>query len=266
MGEWGNYGPLEVYVVGTNKKAAAALEEKFCLRHLRLDSNWQRDIDCPADDYPVFMQYVGEALASGAVSEYMVDYLDYNFFTLALGTEFPLPEDEDFGRLVLHEYFHVFQHAQLNDYCDGEGPCSREEKMVINPWFSEGSAEYMATLLYSRQSEAKSDDLQTTMHCLLFCEDEFLATYLESGISLQDIPYNHEVDSYSIGAWFFAYLIHNEGEDALIQGFYGDLNDLGFEPAFTKHFGRSSEQYITQFNQFIKQPWPELVKILPIKN
>jgi hypothetical protein len=38
--EWGNYGPIEIYIIGDDLDAAKDLEDVYCERHKALDSNW----------------------------------------------------------------------------------------------------------------------------------------------------------------------------------------------------------------------------------
>ena len=82
-------------------------------------------------------------------------------------------------------------------------------------------------------------------------------------MKLKDITYKKEKKiAYDMGAWFTAYLIYNEGEKKFTQDFYRDLDKLGFEDSFKKNFGKSSDEYIKEFNEFIVQPKKKLFKIL----
>ena len=69
--------------------------------------------------------------------------------------------------------------------------------------------------------------------------------------------------AYDIGSWFIAYLIHHEGEEKHRVGFYNDLDKLGFESSFKKNFGKSSDDYIKEFNEFIIQPQLKIIEIIP---
>lgn len=58
--------------------------------------------------------------------------------------------------------------------------------------------------------------------------------------------------AYDIGTWFVAFLIHNEGESTLKDGFYGDLDKYGFVKSFERNFGKSPSAYILEFNTFLE--------------
>ena len=53
------------------------------------------------------------------------------------------------------------------------------------------------------------------------------------------------------------------GEENFRVNFYKDLDGLGFEESFKKHFGMGSDQLISEFDEWIKQPVDELLKIIP---
>lgn len=59
-----------------------------------------------------------------------------------------------------------------------------------------------------------------------------------------------------------AYLIHHEGI-AMHNNFYKDLDELGFESSFKKNFGKTSDDYIKEFNEFITQPQWKVLEIIP---
>ena len=53
------------------------------------------------------------------------------------------------------------------------------------------------------------------------------------------------------------------GEEKHKNNFYKDLDKLGFEGSFVKNFGKSSDEYIEEFNKFITKPWSQIQKVLP---
>jgi hypothetical protein len=56
--EWGNYGPVEIYIIGEDVDAAKELEDFYCERHKDLDSNWNEEWDCANENYQIFTHYV----------------------------------------------------------------------------------------------------------------------------------------------------------------------------------------------------------------
>ena len=69
------------------------------------------------------------------------------------------PDDEKYGHNVLHETFHALQKSHISLHPDADswegykllaGQAIRDGKENL-PWWTEGSANYMAMLLYGRQ-------------------------------------------------------------------------------------------------------------------
>jgi hypothetical protein len=87
--------------------------------------------------------------------------------------------------------------------------------------------------------------------------------YKTSGKRLEEITYSDPVNAYDIGSWFIAYLVHQKGEEVLVKDFYSDLDELGFEGAFQKHYGKSSKEYVDDFNIFLDKGIAEALTIIP---
>ena len=86
----------------------------------------------------------------------------------------------------------------------------------------------------------------------------------EYNMDLKSITYKKDKNiAYDIGSWFIAYLYSKEGEGKHKNDFYKDLDKLGFEGSFVKNFGKSSDEYIEEFNKFITKPWSQIQKVLP---
>lgn len=256
---WGNYGPVELYIIGTNEQAAKTLEDDFCDRHKKLDSRW-RDWDCANDRYKIFTNYVEEGGA--AVSDFRRDYIDYHFMMLIMASKYPFPDEEDYKKTVLHEYFHVYQHAHIEDIQIGDDQSVRRAKQggEGKPWFAEGTAEYMAQLLYLRQSGIDPDYVKNLMGSFYYSD---INGYLSSGKNLKELSYNDSISAPNVGTWFIAYLVHQFGEETVRVDFYQDLNSLGFEGSFKKHFNQSSDDLIDEFDLFIAGGEEKALEIIP---
>ncbi len=260
--EWGNFGPVEIYIIGSDIDAAKQLEDEYCERHKALDSNWNEEWDCANDNYQIFTRYVEEGGA--AISTFKRTYIEYDFMMMIMSAKYPGPTEEDYKPVVLHEYFHIFQHSQISDECSGDSrdTCERDSKMggEQNPWFAEGGAEYMAQTLYSKQEGVRDNYLREVMQNKLdYSKDD----YLGQNVSLDQLTYSSEINVYGVSTWFTAYLIHNEGIDAYLNGFYSDLDELGFNGAFEKHFEKTKVEYITEFEDFLNQSNEEIMSIIP---
>jgi hypothetical protein len=283
IGAWGNYGPVEVNIIGSSVNAALQLEAEYSARHEALDPKWSSEWDSPSTDpssgYHIFTQYAESTNA--AVSSFRRDYLSHDFFMLTMGTNhveivegatFPFVEgdwiatfSEDYQRIVMHEYWHVYQHAHVMDLSpsDNRDVNPRDEKLGTQ-YMTEGGANYMALQLYNSTHDMRDDYVLTEMEKYL-TSNNALERYKTKGVLLQNIT-KSDPDSdlyYSIGAWFVAYLESKHSAEDYSVNFYDDLNSLGFEAAFVKNYGKSSTDYLAEFEIFINQPMDEILKIIP---
>ena len=85
------------------------------------------------------------------------------------------------------------------------------------------------------------------------------------GAKLGDITYGSDCEAaaYDLGAWAVGYLLNKVGQTALLDTFYPSLNELGWEGAFQKTFGMSSEDFYAEFNLFLEEPLADQLAILP---
>ena len=85
------------------------------------------------------------------------------------------------------------------------------------------------------------------------------------GVKLGDITYesNCSQAGYDFGCWAIAYLLNKAGQTALLDTFYPSLNELGWEGAFRKTFGMSSEEFYAEFEAFLEKPLADQLAILP---
>jgi len=263
---WGNMGPLEIWIVGKSVEAVKELDAFWCDHRASMDPNWDTRWDCVNGDpygsgigWSPFYRYVEEGGA--AVSVYRRSHLDYHFQIITLSAKYPGPDEQDYGPVTMHEYFHVVQHAHILDIQTGPSDAARGEKMggKGKPWFAEGGAEYMGQLLHSRQPGMAPGHLKQRMQWKYTSVDAYKAY----GKRLEELTYGDPVSAYDIGAWFIAYLIHNEGEETFLTAFYDDLDALGFEEAFTTHFGQSPKDYVDEFDLFLDQGIEDALAIIP---
>ena len=85
-------------------------------------------------------------------------------------------------------------------------------------------------------------------------KDRSFKNYFSSSQKLNEFTYDNERRlAYDIGTWFVAYVVHHEGEAALKDAFYNDLDRYGFEGSFKRNFGKSANVYIVEFNEFISK-------------
>ena len=249
---WGNYGPTEFWLVGKSAEAAEELNRKYC--EVRKEKDPQLGLkDCLRRDYS-FEDYVRDGGAG--LNTRRGEHSDWSGFIITMSAKYPGPEEEDYRVVVLHEYFHVYQHAHIFSRKESE----RNSRNQVNPWWAEGGAEYMAQLLYSRQKGVRPGYLKEKMRQKLRSLKD-----LKKGESITEIPYGERaMIAYDLGTWFIAYLIDRTSEEAYLKGFYRDLNREGFEGSFQKNFGLSSDAMLEAFHQtFLPLSEEEKLKILP---
>ena len=252
--EWGGYGPTEIYVVGNSLDAATDLEDAFCGRRKKLNRNWDVRHDCANEHHKIFRHMPEEGGAY--VSSYIRPNLTYDFYTLTMGSSRPYPDEEDYKQTILHEYWHIYQHSKITDECttNSRDKCERDKKLTGNyektPWIHEGSANYMGLLEYSRHVGSLRD-----MRRQMFrYKDRSFKNYFSSSQKLNEFTYDYERRlAYDIVTWFVAYLVNREGEAALKEAFYDDLDQYGFERSFRRNFGKSADACIAKFNEFISK-------------
>ena len=271
---WGNYGPAELWIVGKSNDGARALDDIWCDVRVEKDPTWDTEWDClngdpygSGDGWSQFHTCPDQGCSF--VSMYNEDDLGYYFSSITMSTKYPGPEEEDYKKVILHEYFHIYQGAQIStpNIDDGDGNNRTSNRNYIEyadyvqrPWIKEGGAEYMATYWYSKQSGVSEGYLEERMRW----KAESLPGYLSDGRSMREIGYDNDGwNIYDVGTWFVAYIINQTSEETFRIDFYSELEELGFEAAFEKHFGKSADAMIEEFNAWASQPVDVLVEILP---
>ena len=275
--EWGNYGPLQFWIVGNSEKEARGLDEYYCVleseRGSMGDEN-EENVDglfldlreeigfghCMERDHNI-VSYAKEG--SAGLSAERDKYLDESLFIITMASKNPYPNHADYEIIIFHEYFHVYQNAHVITE-DGD----ERRKILGNEavWWMEGGAEYMGQLLYSRiypkESDQKYDEWHTLEERMIWKTEA--KNELLPGERMEDIVYGERQRvGYELGTWATALLIHKYGEEAYLS-LYDDIAEMGFEEAFVKNFGISSKEFLDEFhNEFLELPLEEQLKIIP---
>ena len=250
---WGNYGPLEYWIIGNDISLADSLDVIFC--NTRLDRDPSLGINyyqnCINRDYS-FSDYVTDGGAG--LNTRRSEYEDYSVFIITHGSKNPYPSESDYLVVAMHEYFHVYQEAHIFTKDEQK----RSESMPVNPWWVEGGATYMSELLYSEQPGVDPNYLQQTMQWKI----QNVSNFLSLGIRIEDIQHGdiNTQYAYELGAWFSAFLIYNVGIESYLVHFYDNLNNLGFEQSFVVNFGKSSQEFL---DDFLNLSISEQLQILP---
>ncbi len=279
--EWGNYGPLEYWVLGTDPEAARELFESFSDRRLRLgqwdesDHQSQRTAKDGDHGFESYRRIGADAVANEQPSGSMGWSGNRDWGIHLYLSSYPLGFDRRFGAspggeqiTVFHEYFHAVQqaHVRTRDHA--------ERFELMGPmWFVEGGADYMAHTTARRLWASGHLPLidNRGLGSLEQCFEEKMRNgksalvSLGTGINLGDVTYESEgaAAGYDLGCWAIAYLLNEVGQEALLETFYPDLEGLGWEGAFRRTFGLSSEEFYVVFGSFLKRPLAEQLAILP---
>lgn len=276
---WGNYGPLEYWVLGTEVDAANDLSELYCERRSQrgdlyksncLVHNQQSD-----HGFESYRKVGYDAITSGQASSSMGRNGARDWGIHRFTSSYPFGFDSVLGATpkgemitVYHEYFHAVQHAFVFSLDFDE-----RDELMGPTWFVEGAAVYMAEL-FVRKMLASGDLVMTDNNDL----DTFKVSFefkMDSGkqsidndcpgTSFKDITYELGCSyaAYDLGAWAIAYLSDLVAdENALLNRFYPKLNELGWEGAFQASFGISSSQFYADFDGFLSKDIEEQTLIL----
>ena len=254
---WGSYGPLEFWVVGTNISDAEELDEYYCDLRIEKDTCLGTDFLqwCLNREYS-FVDYANYGGAGLSLSrEDPVNCDNYSYMEITLSSQYPFPDESDYNVVTMHEYFHAYQHAHIFTYDYDQ----RATLMVINPWWSEGGAEYMAQLLYSQQDGVYDDYLRDRMTWKMQSKDDLFENEFISEIPYGDRAYI----AYDLGTWAIAYLINIVDMESYRINFYNSLNEHTWEESFYISFNMTPNEFLTNFHEFLNLDLEEQLSIIP---
>ena len=279
---WGNYGPLEYWVMGIDTQAGLDLIDQFCERrdgHGHWDKASCVEEQSATEGEHNFMSYllVGQEAVETHQPMTSMGWNGNRQWGIHLYTssypfgfdnlfEYTTPEGET--KTVFHEYFHAVQ--QANIYSKSY---SVREELAGPVWFIEGGAEYMAMSTTGQLWSSGGMPYSDVDNVPRFAEE--MRWKMVSGLrnvadncpgkSLAQISYGDPCSyaAYELGAWGHAFLQHKSSSRALLDDFYVNLNDLGWEASFEQAFGRSSETFYAEFDVFLELPIEDQMAILP---
>ena len=82
--------------------------------------------------------------------------------------------------------------------------------------------------------------------------------------SLAQIEYGPDAQvAYDLGCWGVAYLCHKSEPNALLETFLPQLDEQGWDAAFTNTFGMTPEVFYAEFDRFLTLPWEQQREVLP---
>lgn len=278
--EWGNFGPIEYWVMGIDQASSIELIKKYCQRRAEtgnMDFDYCLKREKNSDHGMLSYQKLGaEALRSkrpfgSAGHNGGMDWGIHKFgSSLPFGFEgkLDMPAGED-QKTVMHEYFHAVQHAHILDL-----QRHKRDKLWGPIWLVEGGAEYMASVTHEKLiSEKKLDLIKNSKWEYDFrqsMQEKFRGAKEENKrhnctAQMTKTTYNSPCRQffYDGGAWAVAYLLNQTNENILLNEFYPNLEKLGWEGAFKKSFLKSSKEFYKEFAEFLKKDITSAMQIIP---
>ena len=280
--EFGKYGPVEYWVFGPDKQAALNLINKFCERREDLNQSYfnclSRETNETLDYSMIAYQKIGENVVLNNQPQGGAGHNGgFQWGIHKLSSSYPfsfdnlfegIPPQDDF-KTVLHEYFHVYQLSSVYNLEHEE----RESKIKPGEtiWMMEGAAEYMAnytlfklidngTIDFEKSWGTLREKMQNKMNNGKFVKEESCPNS-----KLNEFTYQFcNQAGYELGAWGVAYLTNKvNNQNILLDTFYPNLKELGFEGAFNLAFGFTTEEFYEEFEEFLQLPIEQQLEIIP---
>lgn len=283
VGFWGNFGPMEYWIVGSDSSATRDLETQFCDRRVERDQLKREEcngfLQSGGGLFESYRQITADAMKEVSPGQSVglngLRTTGGNAFNLIVGSlplsfsnlKFPGHNNDEIKssgqRTPIHEYWHNVQAAHIPARFQG----IERQEMMGPTWFVEGSAEYLAIITLSR---LLADGKLSLIDEIPYNGLKSMSDYMERGKN--DLLNNPELEvryiksgdlRYSIGSWAVAYLLNRAGDsDILLDIFHPYVAELGWEGAFVKTFGITSDTFYAEFDAFLLLPYDEQVKIL----
>jgi len=276
IAEWGNYGPLEYWVVGRDVASAERLATRYCQRRNSLGNESLEDCQQWGDQRSKWSEWAKRAAEIERTGQPFLDaghnggaqwglHIFYSSYPPGWAGLAGVPIEED-QAVLFHEYFHAIQVAHVLSLDD-------HDRLMGPVWWIEGGAEFMAqaTCAKLRSSGALPRDsrnlgrersLIREMQPKIQRGLEALAERPDLGIA--DVDYGPDAQiAYDLGCWAVAYLCNKAGPNALLDGFYPSLDRLGWEGAFRLTFEMTPDEFYVEFDQFLALPFEKQAEILP---
>ena len=299
-GIWGPVKDLEIWVTGLDPVAALTFRDEFCVIRKKTDTeSMYCDYKADKNTY-LFVDFANQSkkgrktyVDNGPLAFFHAFSKPSGYIVMpyphGLASKWPVPSELD-QVTIFHEYFHAVQEATRNlveakpfvDYELMTGWMKEATKTffkydLLEPrWFMEGlaiamSENYVLRLRKEGKIDVESDkgtykpDLTTSLSGFLFETLYEVGELLEAepNLRLKTLTGSENGRTpYVFGIWAINYLMVENDPDVFLNNFYPAIQELGWEKAFSKAFGKSIDQFYTDFDQFIRQPQDDLIQFL----
>jgi len=253
---FGAYGPVYVYMMGpTSEESNREIWELRAQRRAIVDACYPVEeqvsqfYDNPHGSEELDAAITGEggyfSISGNSSCNPLMDMMMVN------------PIAGEVHTIVMHEYNHIFQVAHTLTH-------DRDSDYGLNSWIMEGQATYSAALfgeqtgwgppfvdLMMGMKEYGGNVSPMGIDAYLGAKTSFDLAY-EGYWKLRD--YSAAVVYYQLGAWAWAYLVHEvDGDvDLALKTFIEDVPVMGREASFELHFGRTMDEFFVEFAEFVQ--------------
>ncbi len=253
---FGDYGPVHVYFMGpTSEESNNDIWRLRAERRAVADACYpvERQVDDflnePFSSEELDAANTGEggyfSISGNSSCNPLMDFIMIN------------PRLDEVRSIAMHEYHHVFQVAHELSH-------NRESDYGFNSWIMEGQATYSAAKFGDETGwgypfvELMMGMKEYGGNVSPMGIDEYLAK--NPTFDLADERYwtrpdfSAAVVYYQLGAWAWAYLIHDlDGDyDTALKDFIIAVPEMGKEASFELHFGRTIEAFFEEFDVFVQ--------------
>ena len=273
ISQFGNYGPLECYVLGNSTNAANELAIEYCNR--RVERGQEGDlngcIDYQMNDNSYGMEYYRKDSDGNGIWASLNGSRRHGYHLLQFSKPYHYEEDPssiEYSIVVFHEYFHVVNAANVfsdeSIYIEGIGQQIPERGP---PAMVEGSANYLSHYLARKLFDYPNSYLNlrlymvTQMDNIKRARNEFPNC---NNVNLSEINYGDSCDMYSLGTWGIAYLLDRaDNINAYQEVLFPLINDIGYYAAFEQTFGITFDEFEMEFRTFLELPISQQLEIIP---
>ena len=276
IAEWGNYGPIEYWVVGRDVPSAERLATRYCQRRSNLDnesledckkwgdqrSKWSEWAERAAEIERTGQPFLAAGHNGGAQWGLHIFYSSYPPGWAGIAGV----SIEDDQTVLFHEYFHAIQVAHVLSLDD-------HDQLMGPVWWIEGGAEFMAQAACAKLRSSGSLPRDSRNLGLVRNLKKEMQSKLQRGLAalaerpdlgIADVKYGPDAQiAYDLGCWAVAYLCNKAGPHALLEEFYPNLDRMGWEGAFRQTFNMTSDEFHVEFDQFLALPFEKQMEILP---
>ena len=252
----GNYGPLKVFIIGTDLEAANVVAKEFC--EWTYEGKGRID-ECFYEDQGIEIRELAKYKSGSAYAETDGRQLSIPTRAVTIGNP-PYDDPNDIGgyKVAIHEYTHIYQHAHISDEDDG-----------MPNWLEEGSAELLAMFLAGKYEDYLNDSVKLARQ-LRENHPDLTIKDLENERSSEKLQRDCQECYWRLqsetGSLATVLLINQTSMDYFFKEYIPSIFYLGKEKAFENSFGFTIDEFYVTFEEFLNLTESEQLEILKLKS